>query len=132
MSLVVAKVPVLFGIVIVLSAVGFVIVKVVSYSSLNSIIFPPDLDLRHPDHTIIATALAVQSSSDSRKTIMVSRDINMRVICDSIGIQAQDYISERAVNLLFATSIDADDTPIFCLVPPNGTSAKCILFCLIL
>ena len=28
---------------------------------------------------------------------MVSRDINMRVICDSIGIQAEDYISERAV-----------------------------------
>ena len=76
---------------------GLGILKVVSYSSLNSIIFPPDLDLRHPDHTIIATALAVQSSSDSRKTIMVSRDINMRVICDSIGIQAQDYISERAV-----------------------------------
>lgn len=76
---------------------GLGILKVVSYSSLNSIIFPPDLDIRHPDHTIIATALAVQSSSDSRKTIMVSRDINMRVICDSIGIPAQDYISERAV-----------------------------------
>jgi len=76
---------------------GLGILKVVSYSSLNSIIFPPDLDIRHPDHTIIATALAVQSSSDSRKTTMVSRDINMRVICDSIGIPAQDYISERAV-----------------------------------
>ena len=27
---------------------------------------------------------------------MVSRDINMRVICDSIGLQAEDYISEKA------------------------------------
>jgi len=76
---------------------GMGILKVVSYSSLNDIIFPPDLDIRHPDHTIIATALAVQSSIENRKTIMVSRDINMRVICDSIGIQAEDYISERAV-----------------------------------
>ena len=76
---------------------GLGILKVVSYSSLNTIIFPPDLDIRHPDHTIIATALAVQSSNESRKTIMVSRDINMRVICDSIGIQAEDFISERAV-----------------------------------
>jgi len=76
---------------------GMGILKVVSYSSLNDIIFPPDLDIRHPDHTIIATALAVQSSNQNRKTIMVSRDINMRVICDSIGIQAEDYISERAV-----------------------------------
>tara|TARA_Y100001963_G_C6791749_1_gene455877 strand:- start:5468 stop:6802 length:1335 start_codon:yes stop_codon:yes gene_type:complete len=76
---------------------GLGILKVVSYSSLNSIIFPPDLDIRHPDHTIIATALAVQSGNESRKTIMVSRDINMRVICDSIGIPSEDYISERAV-----------------------------------
>ena len=76
---------------------GLGILKVVSYSSLNNIIFPPDLDIRHPDHTIIATAMAVQSSCENRKTIMVSRDINMRVICDSIGIQAQDYIPERAV-----------------------------------
>ena len=76
---------------------GMGILKVVSYSSLNDIIFPPDLDIRHPDHTIIATALAVQSYIENRKTIMVSRDINMRVICDSIGIQAEDYISERAV-----------------------------------
>ena len=78
-------------------AKGSGILKVVSYSSLNNIIFPPDLDIRHPDHTIIATAMAVQSTNDGRKTIMVSRDINMRVICDSIGIPAEDYISERAV-----------------------------------
>ena len=76
---------------------GMGILKVVSYSSLNNVIFPPDLDIRHPDHTIIATAMAIQSFSETRKTIMVSRDINMRVICDSIGITAEDYISERAV-----------------------------------
>tara|TARA_R110002110_G_scaffold125184_6_gene302918 strand:- start:6028 stop:7362 length:1335 start_codon:yes stop_codon:yes gene_type:complete len=76
---------------------GLGILKVVSYSSLNNIIFPPDLDIRHPDHTIIATAMAIQSTVPGRKTIMVSRDINMRVICDSIGIPAEDYISERAV-----------------------------------
>ena len=76
---------------------GLGILKVVSYSSLNSVIFPPDLDLRHPDHTIIATAKAVQELSENRKTIMVSRDINMRVICDSIGIPAEDYVSEKAV-----------------------------------
>ena len=76
---------------------GLGILKVISYSSLNNVIFPPDLDIRHPDHTIIATAMAVQQNSDNRKTIMVSRDINMRVICDSIGIPAEDYVSEKAV-----------------------------------
>jgi PhoH-like ATPase len=78
--------------------IGHGIVKVVSYSSLKDIIFPPDLDIRHPDHTIIATAMAVQVSETKRKTILVSRDINMRVICDSIGIIAQDYSSEEAIS----------------------------------
>ena len=76
---------------------GHGILKVMSYSSLREVIFPPDLDIRIPDHTIIATAMAVKNSIDNRKTTLVSRDINMRVICDSIGIQAEDYNSESAV-----------------------------------
>ena len=77
------------------------ILKVMSYECLNSSLqFPPDLDIRIPDHTIIATALAVKllEPESSRKTIVVSRDINMRVICDSLGIQAEDYITESAVS----------------------------------
>ena len=76
---------------------GLGILKVVSYSALNDVIFPPDLDMRHPDHTIIATAKAIQMNEPKRKTILVSRDINMRVICDSIGLSAEDYVSEKAV-----------------------------------
>ncbi|MAH46958.1 phosphate starvation-inducible protein PhoH [Candidatus Pacearchaeota archaeon] len=76
---------------------GLGILKVLSYGVLKEIIFPPDLDIRLPDHTIIATAKAVQALHTNRKTIVVSRDINMRVICDSIGIAAEDYISEKAV-----------------------------------
>lgn len=73
------------------------ILKVVSFTDLKEVIFPADLDLRHPDHVIIATAKTLQANAENRKTIMVSRDINMRVICDSIGLQAEDYISENAV-----------------------------------
>jgi len=76
---------------------GLGILKVISYAAIKEVTFPPDLDVRIPDHTIIATAKAVQSAHPRRKTILVSRDINMRVICDSIGIQAEDYISEKAV-----------------------------------
>ena len=77
-------------------AKGLGILKVVSYAILKEVIFPPDLDMRHPDHTIIATAKGIQADCENRKTILVSRDINMRVICDSIGLEAQDYISEKA------------------------------------
>mgnify|MGYP003626275004 CR=1 FL=1 len=76
---------------------GMGILKVVSYVALKQVVFPPDLDMRLPDHIIIATAKAVQMETENRKTIIVSRDINMRVICDSIGIPAEDYISENAV-----------------------------------
>jgi PhoH-like ATPase len=76
---------------------GLGILKVVSYSALNDVIFPPDLDMRHPDHAIIATAKAIQMQDSKRKTVLVSRDINMRVICDSIGLDAEDYVSEKAV-----------------------------------
>ena len=47
---------------------------------------------------IIATAKSIQQEYDKkRKTILVSRDINMRVICDALGLPAEDYASERAV-----------------------------------
>ena len=76
---------------------GLGILKIMSYGCLKETVFPPDLDMRQPDHIIIATAKAVQLSESARKTVMVSRDINMRVICDSIGICAEDYLSEKAV-----------------------------------
>lgn len=74
------------------------LVRVMSYECLKDAMFPPDLDLRIPDHAIIATAMAVRSEQPNRKMIVVSRDINMRVICDSLGITAEGYDSENAVN----------------------------------
>jgi PhoH-like ATPase len=71
--------------------------KVMSYGCLQDALFPPDLDIRIPDHTIIATAKAVQTQNPNTQMIVVSRDINMRVICDSVGIEAEDYICEKAV-----------------------------------
>tara|TARA_Y100000310_G_scaffold109892_1_gene108345 strand:- start:5155 stop:6492 length:1338 start_codon:yes stop_codon:yes gene_type:complete len=73
------------------------LLRVMSYESLKDVIFPSDLDVRIPDHAIIATGKAIQLENPKRKTIVVSRDINMRVICDSIGLPAEDYISEKAV-----------------------------------
>jgi len=73
------------------------IIKVMSYDCLKDTLFPADLDLSIPDHIIIATALAVREQSTRRKTIVVARDINMRVICDAIGIEAQDYLTEKAI-----------------------------------
>jgi PhoH-like ATPase len=73
------------------------LLKAVSYEVLKDVVFPSDLDLSIPDHMIIATAMAVREES-TRKTCVVSRDINMRVICDSIGMPSEDYTTERVVH----------------------------------
>ena len=73
------------------------ILKTMSYKTLKGVNFPPDLDMRIPDHIIIATGKVVQAAMPKRKTIVVSRDINMRVICDSVGLIAEDYTSEKAI-----------------------------------
>tara|TARA_Y100000310_G_scaffold30249_1_gene28777 strand:+ start:122 stop:1468 length:1347 start_codon:yes stop_codon:yes gene_type:complete len=82
-------------------AKGKGIIKVMSYDCLydclNETLLPNDLDIRISDHMIIATAMAVRQTYSRRKTIVVARDINMRVICDAIGIEAQDYLTERAI-----------------------------------
>ncbi len=60
------------------------------------------LDLSIPDNQIIATALSQLSLqkelSRPKKIILVSRDINMRVKCDSVGIPAEDYVKESVVS----------------------------------
>ena len=73
------------------------ILRVMSYECLKNSIFPADLDIRIPDHVIIATAKAVQTEYPNRKVFVVSRDINMRVICDSVGIPSQNYDNEKAI-----------------------------------
>ena len=74
------------------------ILKVISYETAQEAKFPPDLNKNIPDHIIIATGMAVAAANLKRKTIIVSNDINMRVICDSLGLMAQDYTSEEVVN----------------------------------
>ena len=58
---------------------------------------PKDLDLSVADHVIISTAVAENSENGNRKTILVSRDINMRVICDSLGIASEDYVENQII-----------------------------------
>jgi len=60
---------------------------------------PINLDPNDPDNKIIATTIRVQKDSQNETTpvVLVSRDINMRVKCDSLGIKTQDYIITQAV-----------------------------------
>lgn len=61
----------------------------------HAMTFPTDLDLTIPDHQILAVALSEKEAG--AKVIVVSNDINMRVICDSIGMESQDMNTEKVV-----------------------------------
>jgi len=58
---------------------------------------PKDLDFSVPDHQIISVAFHESQESEKRKVIVVSRDINMRVIADSLGLLSEDYETNSIV-----------------------------------
>jgi PhoH-like ATPase len=76
---------------------GLGMVRSISAGDISPTDLPRDLDIRVPDHLIIATALKLQKESD-KKVILVSRDINMRVIADAIGLVSEDFQNNQVVD----------------------------------
>ena len=76
---------------------GLGLIKAVSASGVSQEDLPSDLDIKIPDHLIIATALKEQKTS-TRKVILVSRDINMRVIADAVGLACEDFYNQQIVD----------------------------------
>lgn len=76
---------------------GLGMVRSISAGDISPTDLPRDLDIRIPDHLIIATALKLQKESD-KKVILVSRDINMRVIADAIGLVSEDFQNNQVVD----------------------------------
>ena len=59
-------------------------------------LLPDEFIATDPDNQIIATALS-EKERGTKKVILVSRDINMRVKCDSLGLLTEDYNVGRIV-----------------------------------
>jgi PhoH-like ATPase len=57
---------------------------------------PAELDKKNADHIIIATALTERESSQE-EVVLVTRDIQLRVICDSLGLKCEGYESDQVV-----------------------------------
>ncbi len=54
-------------------------------------------DMTKGDNRIILTASVAKVKFPDRKVVVVSKDINLRVKCDALGIEAQDYLRDRVV-----------------------------------
>lgn len=72
---------------------GMGILKVAKASTA----LPKDLDFNVPDHQILSVAVQESLDNERRKVIVVSRDINMRVIADSLGLISEDYETNSIV-----------------------------------
>ena len=49
------------------------------------------------DSRIVALALHVQKAEPKSKTILVTKDINLRIKADALGLQAEDYENDRVM-----------------------------------
>ena len=76
---------------------GLGIIKSISAAGITPADLPVDLDTTIADHLIIATALKAQRES-TRKVVLVSRDINMRVIADAVGLTSEDFQNNQIVD----------------------------------
>jgi PhoH-like ATPase len=54
----------------------------------------PGLDLSSGDNMIVATALEYKELHPTRTIKVVTKDINLRVKCDALGISAEDYYKD--------------------------------------
>ena len=52
-----------------------------------------------PDHRILNAALALQKAEKSKKVILVSKDINLRLKAKALGLQAEDYTTGKVQNI---------------------------------
>jgi len=60
-------------------------------------LLPDEFDRNDPDNTIISAALAEKEDNPNKKVIVVTRDINMRIKCDALGLPSEDYQADQAV-----------------------------------
>jgi PhoH-like ATPase len=50
------------------------------------------------DNEILSTALALQDAHPGRSIVLVSKDINLRIKAAIVGVQAEDYYNDRALD----------------------------------
>jgi len=52
-----------------------------------------------PDHRILAITLHVKEKNPERQTILITKDINLRMKAKSLGLKSEDYESDKVKNI---------------------------------
>jgi len=61
-------------------------------------LLPDEYKLNNADNEIIGTAMTERKKSFSQKVIMVTKDIHMRVKCDTLQLPCEDYDKDKVSN----------------------------------
>jgi PhoH-like ATPase len=59
---------------------------------------PDSLPGQSPDNAILSIALALQDKYKGRQVILVSKDINMRIKANVLGLRSEDYSSDQVLD----------------------------------
>jgi PhoH-like ATPase len=59
---------------------------------------PTSLPGGKPDNSILGTAIALQAARPDTSTIVVSKDINLRIKARVLGIRAEDYLDDKVLD----------------------------------
>lgn len=70
------------------------VLRVDLYTQEQMQLLPPELHTDQGDNRILAVALNVRSRSDSQ-VVFVTKDINLRIKADVVGLTAEDYESDK-------------------------------------
>ena len=54
---------------------------------------------RTPDHRILSCTLSVAEKTPKMQTILVTKDVNLRMKARALGIQVEDYITDKVINV---------------------------------
>jgi PhoH-like ATPase len=59
---------------------------------------PGELDWHKPDNQVLAVTAQLRKANPRRRVVLVSKDINVRVKADALGLTAQDYERDKVVS----------------------------------
>ena len=67
----------------------------VALSGFNQV--PVGLDPEYADNKMISLALNLMSENAKQRVVLITKDINFRVKCDSLGIESEDYYKDKII-----------------------------------
>ena len=77
------------------------------------------LDTGKGDNRIISVALCVKSEDTSKTVKVITKDINLRVKCDALGISAEDYYKDH----LMAELAEDEGSVLFLMIEDNRVTS---------